>query len=81
MTLEVICMEIWTKVHGYPRDNNEVATQSQLSSLSSWIWALGREFEREKEEFGPLPLSPILELIWVNFLIKEYSMIFPFLLN
>ena len=63
MTLEVICMEIWTKVHGYPRDNNEVATQSQLSSLSSWIWALGRDFWEGKKKIGPLPLRPLLELI------------------
>ena len=67
---EIFCMEVlW------------LIMRCHLKVNSSLDLGLGPRIEREKEEFGPLPLSPILELIWVNFLIKEYSMIFPFLLN
>ena len=69
---EIFCMEVlWITMMWH----------NKSTLPSSWACAFGPRIWKEKEKFGPLPLSPTLVLIWVNFLIKEYSMIFPFLLN
>ena len=58
MTFEVICMEIWTKMHGDMLGNNEVASkQSTLPFLlECGPWA---ENLKEKKRFlGLLALKP-----------------------
>ena len=71
-------MEIWVFLHGNPLVNSEVAHLSQISSnpLGLGYWA--ETWRGKKRNLGLLLLSPILELVWVSFNIKEYSMIFPF---
>ena len=71
MTFEVICMEIWTKMHGDMLGNNEVASkQSTLPFLlECGPWA---ENLKEKKDFWAFwPLSPIFELVRVCFMLKR----------
>ena len=63
MTFEVICMEIWTKMHGDMLGNNEVASkQSTLPFLlECGPWA--ENMKGKEEKFGLLPPSPTLEVV------------------
>ena len=44
-------------LHGEPRGNNEVAIESQPSSM---LGCLGREVKKERENIGLLMFKPIL---------------------
>ena len=46
---EVMCMEEWEILHGYPLANSEVASKVN-TSIFSWAWALGRKHGGKKKE-------------------------------
>ena len=81
MTFEVICMEIWDKLHGYPKDNNEVAMASQLFHFLLGLGIGPRIWKGKGKIWAFAPKPNIRVNLGYVLSLKECGRIFIFLLD